>query len=32
MANQYGDDLDVLIRTGIIGPLAIGLAESLFNH
>ena len=32
MANQHGDDLDVLIRTGITDPLAIGLAESLLKE
>ena len=32
MASQHGDDLDVLIRTGITGPLAIGLAESLLKE
>src|ERR1035441_3644707 len=32
MANQHEDDLDVLIRTGITDPLAIGLAESLLKE
>ena len=32
MADQEPDDLDVLIRTGIYNPIAIGLAESLLQE
>jgi hypothetical protein len=32
MVFQEGPDLDVLIRTGITGPIAIGLAETLLRE
>lgn len=32
MASEEADDLEVLIRTGITNPIAIGLAETLLQE